>query len=505
MSTSESRFQSLYDALPVGILVVDELMKITYLNRTLLNWSRLNPSELIGKDIFATFTNINHVKYIDRIKQTLESGTPALFSTMVNKYIVPCPYKDGFRHQDVTVTNYISESGRRFLIFTLLDVTEYHSKVIEMNRLSKMKDKLLAVCSHDLKAPLNVIMGFVSIVFEDDHNKKQHGDAYYHIQNASKIMVNFINDLLDLGRVNLGKSKQGATYLGPLVRDSINSLNLLAYKKNISINFVNHLKNDGPINGNPSDLIRVFNNLLSNAIKFTPHQGEIVFEMNQSGPEAITLSIRDSGQGIPAEKLPKLFAVYSGVSSTGTSGEKGTGLGLSIVKDIVEQHFGTILVESVLGKGTLFKITLPMRKETSTPIPIPNQQKQEALPMKDRQKTILIVDDEMSSTTLTRAYLKTTNHTTLAVANGMAALDLLQKRDVDLILLDMSMPEMDGFETIMALRKSEQERHVPHIPVVALTAYSSQEEVDRAMKLGCNAYLTKPIDREQLLSTIAQY
>jgi PAS domain S-box-containing protein len=275
MSTSESRFQSLYDALPVGILVVDELMKITYLNRTLLNWSRLNPSELIGKDIFATFTNINHVKYIDRIKQTLESGTPALFSTMVNKYIVPCPYKDGFRHQDVTVTNYISESGRRFLIFTLLDVTEYHSKVIEMNRLSKMKDKLLAVCSHDLKAPLNVIMGFVSIVFEDDHNKKQHGDAYYHIQNASKIMVNFINDLLDLGRVNLGKSKQGATYLGPLVRDSINSLNLLAYKKNISINFVNHLKNDGPINGNPSDLIRVFNNLLSNAIKFTPHQGEI--------------------------------------------------------------------------------------------------------------------------------------------------------------------------------------------------------------------------------------
>jgi two-component system, sensor histidine kinase and response regulator len=238
---------------------------------------------------------------------------------------------------------------------------ELTGKVLELKRLNQMKDKFLAICSHDLRSPLNSVIAFTQLLLTESPTEEEKTKYLNIVQSSGHFLLSLIEDILDLGRL------QSATVdleMGPLsvlgvIETCMKSANQMFSLKNIDGQIQGNISAEVKVDGNENALIRVFNNLLSNAIKFTPKEGSISVLVEPHEDQQIAVSIVDSGIGIPQEKIPHLFDMFSKTSQSGTEGEKGTGLGLSITKQIVEKHKGTIEVISEEGKGTTFKILLP--------------------------------------------------------------------------------------------------------------------------------------------------
>lgn len=355
----------LYNLIPQGIFVVDSQCQIVYWNSLIANWSKINPENAIGKNLFSLFPRLDNFKYKGRIEETLSSGTPSHFSSLIHKYLIPCPLtlEEGFAFHETTVTRLESNnsSTSNYGIFTVIDVTESHVRIMKQKRLSKLKDEFLAVCSHDLKAPLNSILGFTEVLLEEELIKENFETEVKQIEKSGFLLLDIINSLLTLSEVTAPKSQKPKEvfYLSEVVNNSISNLKGLSQKKNIFINLNIETSQEAKILGRPLDLQRAINNLFSNAIKFTPEKGEITFTITQD-ENSLYLHIKDTGVGIAPNKIPMLFKAFSGGSTTGTAGEKGTGLGLSIVKAIIDQHLGQVQVTSQVGKGTLIQIKFPI-------------------------------------------------------------------------------------------------------------------------------------------------
>jgi two-component system, sensor histidine kinase and response regulator len=238
---------------------------------------------------------------------------------------------------------------------------ELTGKVLELKRLSQMKDKFLAICSHDLRSPLNSILGFTQLLMTSSLTDEEKNESLDIIQSSGNFLLSLIDDILDLGRLQSATDDLEMEPLSVLrvIETCIQSFNQMFSIKNIDSQIKSEISAEVKVDGNENALIRVFNNLLSNAIKFTPKAGSIEVWVELYGEKQVALSIIDSGIGIPQEKIPYLFDMFSKTSQSGTEGEKGTGLGLSITKQIVEKHQGKIEVVSEEGKGSTFKILLP--------------------------------------------------------------------------------------------------------------------------------------------------
>ncbi|MCP3926572.1 MAG: response regulator [Desulfobacterales bacterium] len=235
--------------------------------------------------------------------------------------------------------------------------------VSELRDYNKMKDDLIAVCSHDLRSPLNNILGFSNHLLSDDSHKKEDVEALGYIKDSGEILLNLINDILDLTKF---QSENNEIEMYPLsmyetVQISTNAFKNLTQEKNQIVSVVNNAEKTTVI-GNGNCMIRVVNNLLSNAIKFTPENGKINLTVDNIDQNVI-LTIEDSGIGIPKESIPHLFDKFTKTSQRGTSGEAGTGLGMAIVKEIVEQHGGSIDLKSKVDEGTTFIIKFPAPKD----------------------------------------------------------------------------------------------------------------------------------------------
>lgn len=238
---------------------------------------------------------------------------------------------------------------------------ELTSKVMELKRLNQMKDKFLAICSHDLRSPLNSIIAFTQLLLTESPTEEEKTTYLNIVQSSGHFLLSLIEDILDLGRLQSAADDLEMEPLPVLgvIETCMKSANQMFSLKNIDGQMTNKLSAEVKIDGNENALIRVFNNLLSNAIKFTPKNGTIKVLLEPHGEQEIALSIVDSGIGIPQDKIPYLFDMFSKASQSGTEGEKSTGLGLSITKQIVEKHKGYIEVVSEEGKGSTFKILLP--------------------------------------------------------------------------------------------------------------------------------------------------
>jgi signal transduction histidine kinase len=233
------------------------------------------------------------------------------------------------------------------------------AQVVELQNYNKMKDDLIAVCSHDLRSPLNNILGFSRHLLENSNFSDEDSEAIGFIKESGDILLNLINDILDLTKFESGniELEMHPLSLYEIVQISQRAFKNLYTEKNQTVK-INCKTKKTTVLGNGNSLIRVVNNLLSNAIKFTPNNGTIEFSIGTSGG-SVKLEITDTGIGIPKENIPILFDKFTKTSQNGTAGEVGTGLGMAIVKEIVEQHGGTITLNSKVNKGTVFTIHLP--------------------------------------------------------------------------------------------------------------------------------------------------
>lgn len=371
-----------------------------------------------------------------------------------------------------------------------------------------IKNDMIAVLSHDMRTPLNGIIGFSNLLLQKANIEGEHKENIVLIRESGKMLLNLINDILDLSKIQSEKRQLEMTpvSLFDIVQKSAKALNNLAELKHQRIELENKAANN-MIFGNHDALMRVFNNLLGNSIKFTPEKGSIKIIIEPGDTGCIAVSIIDTGIGIPEEKIPYLFDKYSRISQKGTAGEAGTGLGMSIIKEIVDKHDGKVEVTSKEGKGTHFRITIPQPEKTQIQ---PHEEKKEAAGTKTEEIlrkingiNILLAEDNPVNQKIAKIILNKSGCNVDKAMDGAKAVEkfLESPNDYQVIFMDMFMPEMDGLEATKIIRG----KGFKDIPIIAMTASAKDKDKEKCLEAGMNDFITKPIYQEAILNVLDKW
>jgi len=379
----------------------------------------------------------------------------------------------------------------------------------EAERLSHMKDEFLATLSHELRTPLNAIQGWATLLRQREVSREDRDRGLETIERNVRAQAQIVNDLLDMSRIISGKIhlEVQPLHLHEVVNNSIEAVRQSASARDIRI----HAMLDssiGLVRGDPNRLQQVLWNLLSNAVKFTPRGGrvQVILERVNSHVEIV---IEDTGIGIRADFLPYVFDRFRQADPTTTRRFGGLGLGLSIVKNLVELHGGSVRVKSAgENQGSTFVVALPVshvRSEDTTrvqPAPVVADPLEAIeLPRLDGVR-VLIVDDEPDGRALIARILEGRGADPISAPSAEEALALLPRERVDILLSDIGMPDMDGYELMRRVRLLDGTRVNP-IPAIAVTAYARPEDRQRSLLAGYHMHLSKPIEARELVAGIA--
>jgi CheY-like chemotaxis protein len=373
------------------------------------------------------------------------------------------------------------------------------------------QSEMLATLSHDMRAPLNGILGFSDHLLADASPENQERENLEMIQQSGKLLLSLIEDVLALARHD---SHHADIELQPLrlsevIRKSVTNLHHLAKLKDQHLTLANRAP-DAVVEGHTESLLRVLNNLLSNAIKFTPQKGEITVEVQAEGTDQVAIIVSDSGIGIPSDQLLILFERFTRTSRPGTAGEPGTGLGMSIVKQFVELHRGQISVTSKPGEGSRFRVTLPITQALPQPAPAtPHDHVKPATTHKDQLRArmaglrVLMAEDNPVNQAVTRTMLHNAGCTLQIAPNGQEAIEKLQSagQPFDVLLMDMEMPELDGLAATRAIRTCG----FTALPIIGLTGNDAETARASCLLAGMDDYLVKPFSFNSLCETILRH
>lgn len=377
---------------------------------------------------------------------------------------------------------------------------------------SKAKQLFLSTMSHEIRTPLNAVIGMAHLLKESSLDEAQQENLGVLLFSA-KGLLTLINDILDFSRIEAGKLEIEYVPFNfhDLIRNISNAHRIKAEEMQLGY-FVSIDPNiPQTLIGDQTRLGQILNNLLGNALKFTS-SGEVQVQahlLEQHNDQLrLKFIVKDTGIGIPQEKLKPIFDQFSQASSETTRKYGGSGLGLAIAKRLTELQGGTIHVESIVGKGSSFFVELPFKAAgVDTVIPsqkIKNKEKTEREEAALRLLNILLVEDNKINQILMRKFFsKWDTQYTLAV-NGKDALQKIQEDTYDLVLMDIQMPEMDGYAASRAIR-ALPERYYKEVPIIALTASTLQGEQLRAQEAGMDDYIVKPFDPEVLTEKVLHY
>ena len=363
---------------------------------------------------------------------------------------------------------------------------------------NRLKDEFLAIMSHELRNPLNVILGYAELLLRSQEIRSSAGlsrmaDA---VKRNAVAQSKLIRDLLDLSRLRSGKLELNRETVSPVtsIENAIETVRMDAANKEIMIDVV------APddllfVQADPVRLEQIIWNLLNNSIKFTPKGGRITVRLEEEANH-IVLTVTDNGQGIESSFLPHIFEIFRQADARTNRAQAGMGIGLAVVQQLVELHGGTVSACSAgSNQGATFTIRLPRsveRKSTSTPMAELGLGTLKGL-------RVLVVDDSEDTTEMVQHLLQMSGATVNVASSGLEALRLAQGTHYDVVLSDISMPGMDGFELLGKLRKLPGKEDVP---AVALTGFGRPEDVQRATREGFFAHLTKPFDIETLATLL---
>ena len=367
-------------------------------------------------------------------------------------------------------------------------------------RANRIKDEFLAIVSHELRSPLNPIVGWTSLLQAGKLDRDRTTQALNIIARNAKLQAELIDDLLDVSRILRGKLSLNITTvdLAQTVGSAIETVRLAAQSKSIQIQTMLE-PNVGIVSGDSSRLQQVFWNLLSNAIKFTPPKGRVEVLLETFGSTA-QVTVSDTGKGIKPSFLPHVFDYFRQQNSATTRQHGGLGLGLAIVYHIVQLHGGTIKADSLgEGQGATFTVKLPLVNRLP-------EQKSENTPSEhtfnlDKVK-ILVVEDDSDTREFLIFILEQYGARAIAVDSAYDALDTLTSTQPDVLLSDIGMPEVDGYMLLRKIRALSPERG-GNIPAIALTAFAGEIDYQQAMSAGFQRHLAKPVEPAKLIKTIA--
>ena len=386
----------------------------------------------------------------------------------------------------------------------------------EAEQASEFKSQFLANMSHELRTPLNSIILLSKLLQESKNECLDEDDVKKAavIHKAGKELLELINEILDMSKIESGNMEVEFIEIdsNELLSDLKALFEPVAKEKQLRFIVEDNFK--GSFVSDKAKLSQVLKNLLGNAFKFTK-QGEVSLKLFKENEE-LKFIVKDTGIGIPQEKQHLIFEAFKQVDGSISRQYGGTGLGLSISKKMIEMLGGTIHVVSTEGEGTTFTVTVPLKEKTQSPqksfqksgkqvdTKLEIEDEDEELPENRdllKNKNILIVDDDSRNIFTLTAVIEEMGGEVYTAFNGQEALDVLeeQKGAIDLILMDIMMPIMDGLKTIHLIKENEKYKE---IPIIAITAKSTPQDKEECLKAGANDYLSKPVDKNKLVSMV---
>ncbi len=381
----------------------------------------------------------------------------------------------------------------------------------ELVRANRAKDEFLANMSHELRTPLNAILGFSETLSEEIRgplNERQQ-QAVGLIHSSGQHLLGLINDILDVSKIEAGKFElyYEETVVNDICHSSLNFIKQLAGKKSITVEYFPS-PDASTIQADPKRLKQVLVNLLNNAVKFTPEHGHVKLEVNADPHAGIMyFTITDTGIGILPEDLQKLFDPFVQVDSSLSRQYEGTGLGLTLVKKLVEMHGGGIEIQSELGRGSRFTFSLPWHsKQQADDHSLLNVNDKESgisrhMAGKSHGK-ILLAEDNETNVIVVKDYLESRGYEVVVAHDGREAFSKAEEILPDIILMDIQMPHVNGFE---ATRRLRADPRFASVPIIALTAFAMPGDRERCLAAGMNEYLSKPVKLKELKQMIERF
>jgi PAS domain S-box-containing protein len=380
----------------------------------------------------------------------------------------------------------------------------------EAERVSNMKDEFLATLSHELRTPLSAILGWAQVLRRGSRDQNDLQRGLQTIERNARSQAQLIEDLLDMSRITSGKVLLDMQTVAPVgfIDAAVETVRPAADAKNIRIE--KHYTTDtGMVAGDPARLQQVVWNLLSNAIKFTPRDGQVDIDLSRNDT-SVLITVRDNGAGIKPEFITHVFERFRQADASMTRRHGGLGLGLAIVKQLIEQHGGTVRAESGgEGQGASFTIELPLAKQQAPAprsaraamiLPTPSTPEMTVLDLSGVDA--LVVDDDRDARELIKRILNDCGATVRIAASARDAIDLFTEAPPQLLISDLGMPEVDGFELLDWVRRLPRAQG-SQVPAIALTAFARSEDRLRALESGFSAHISKPVEPSELIATVA--
>lgn len=387
-----------------------------------------------------------------------------------------------------------------------------HDTLLENKRLIKLsedanrsKTEFLASMSHEIRTPLNSIIGMAEVLGDTPLSEEQHN--YVRIfRSAGESLLEIINDILDLSKIEAGQTElEAIDFHLPALLESVSSiLSVRAAEQNTHLSIKIHPDVPIGLSGDPTRLRQILINLVGNGLKFTEN-GSVEISVQIDPDRRLLFAIKDTGIGIPKEKQQLIFESFTQADSLTTRKYGGTGLGLTICKKLTAIMDGSIWLESSCGVGSTFFFTCALRPALSTPQPPPKETPSSSSCLILQPAHILLVDDNEDNRHLICLYLQNTPFSLATAENGEEAVRLFKRSPFDLVLMDIEMPLMDGYEATRVLREWEKQQGLPATPIIALTAHAFVRFRKKCMEAGCSDYLTKPVRRDKLIHTISTH
>lgn len=503
----EHRMAVTISQIPLAILNLDRHGYITAANPAFLKTFDVHANDIINRMNINNFPSFQGTLLIDKLHQLIEQNrefdieVPFQFNSEKDIY---------FRCKGTTVPSKMTDALSFILIIgdvSKRKMTEYELiKALEKAEESdKLKTAFLTSMSHEIRTPMNHIIGFVDFL-RDPQLPSEDREQYSQIVfDSGQVLLRLIDDIIDIAKIEAGQMRINSKnfILDDIILAIYRSFNQLKAKRgkeNIAFNLERPEKMGRIIIH--SDAIRlqqIVNNLLENAFKFT-EKGSVTLGYQIVGNKDLVIFVKDSGPGISKDMHSLIFKRFRQLDYSTTKKHGGTGLGLSIIKGLAELLGADIELISELGAGSTFLVKLPdivVQVESVTPF-VADEVKRK---FDWSGKTFLVVEDEQTNYNLLMVMLRPSKARLIWARDGQEAIEIMQRsrQEIDLVLMDIRLPRVNGYEATKAIKIIDKS-----VPVIAQTAYAMDVEVKLAMEAGCDAYLTKPIDRSVLLTRIAE-